>query len=306
MTRRETSLALLAQLIIAGAGLEGCTKPERPAATPASSAEAPAPSPDSSVDCSSPGGFTLSMLASLRQREPGGGWTSRGPLELVNAKGFVVNLERISAQCENSPAARGAELAHFLDEVIRISTQKGPVPATAARLVAVIRSAAYIEGLPSAARSKTLSEPLAADLWVMYVVDEGGAVRGASADDLSAAGVTREALAAVARTNLASVLPAPAGQPLCQPHSITLMATGNYFESSRLLLPDFWKGLADRSRSVVVAAPAADALVIACDPDATELQKLADGVAKMFQIADRPVSRSLLRWTASGWQEVRP
>ncbi len=306
MTRIEAWLALLVQLIIAGAGLQGCAEPQRPAASPASSAKAPASGSDDSVDCSSPGGFTLSMLAGLRQREPGGGWAARGPLELVNAKGFVVSLERIAGQCENSPSQRDAELAHFLDEAIRISTQERPPPATADRLVAVIRPAAYLDRLPSGVRSKTLSEPLAADLWVIYVVDEGGAVRGANPDDLATAGVTREALAAVARENLASVLSGSAAQPACEPHSVTLVATGNYFESSRLLLTDFWKRLADRNRSVVVAAPAADALVIACDPDATELRKLSDGVAKMFQIAERPVSKSLLRWTGSGWEQLGP
>lgn len=83
---------------------------------------------------------------------------------------------------------------------------------------------------------------------------QGGSVRGATLDDLSNSGVSREALAATATRNLAAVLPVLPHQRQCAPHSTTVWATGNYYESSRLLLTDGGDGFNTASGGATGAA----------------------------------------------------
>lgn len=221
---------------------------------------------------------------------------------------MIVHLERIRLHCQANPTSCSTEVAHFADEMIRISAEEGAekTKPTPAQLTAIVRPASYLQSIPEAIRAATLSEPLVADIVVVYVVDQGGAVRGAKAEDLSATGVSRDTLPARVRTNLAAVLPVPAEKPNCDAPSIAVWATGNYYESSRLLLTDYWKDLAKGAHgSIVVAAPAADALMVACAVAPAELKKLAATVEAVWRASERPISKALLRWTADGWQEVR-
>lgn len=88
---------------------------------------------------------------------------------------------------------------------------------------------------------------------------------------------------------------------------MTPWSSGNYFESSRLLLNDFWQEMSARSRlPIVVVAPATDTLLVACEPTPEELTKLRAMAEDVAHGAARPVSTLLLKWTANGWQELKP
>ena len=66
------------------------------------------------------------------------------------------------------------------------------------------------------------------------------------------------------------------------------------------------EGMADRTKhTIIAAAPAADSLVVVCDPTAEELKKLRSMVEQLARQAARPVSDTLLKWTAAGWQELK-
>ena len=263
--------------------------------------------PEDATHYSTAEGFTRAALALVRQGDPEGGWSTPAGLKLTNANGILVNLERIWAHCQIAPTTCDPELQHLASEVLKISTRQLPINAAADRLFAVVRPTAYLDGMPADVRARTLYEPLAADLIVVYVFDEGGAVRGAQERDLADVGMTRSALSATARRNLVALLPIRGEQSSCLPHALGLWNTGNYFESSRLLLNDFWREMSARVHvPIVVAAPAADTLVVACDPTPTELAQLTGMVQKLSQNAARPVSTSLLKWTPSGWQPLAP
>src|SRR4051812_42770958 len=63
--------------------------------------------------------------------------------------------------------------------------------AARARLRAVIRDQSFLDQMPEAQRMTTISEPFAARMVVLYMVDDRGAARGAQASDLADSGVTR-------------------------------------------------------------------------------------------------------------------
>lgn len=262
-------------------------------------AEAPA-------DYSSPAGFTRAALDLLRQGEPKGGWVSPQLLKLMNSGGLLVNLERIWSLCESDSTTCDPELKHLANEVLKLATRPESPKATPERLFAVIRPSGYFDGTPADVKAESLIEPLAADLLVVYVMDEGGAVRGAKTSDLKDLGLARTDVPAAALRNLTAALPVPPNQPDCRPHAVGLWRSGSYFESSRLLLSDYWQGMAQRTKlSIVAAAPAADSLVVVCDPTAEELVKLRKMVEQLGRQAARPVSNTLLKWTPTGWQELK-
>lgn len=259
-----------------------------------------APATSEAIDTSSEAAFTESVLVVFRRLDPGSTWSSREALVLTNDKQWVVNLHRPWAACRESPAECSAIANHYVSEVLKVAEAKGTV--NRSQLMAVIRPIAYLQALPEELRAKTLSEPFAANLLVIYVVDEGGAARGAKSEDLSATGVGREALPALVQQNLARVLP-----PLlkCERESVVVLAAQNYYESSRLLLTGQWSDLAAKAGgSVVVAAPGNDVLVIACNPSPGALSQLSAVALKVWQSADRPISPSLLEWTGNGWRVI--
>ena len=267
---------------------------------------APRTAAESAPDYSSPAGYTHAALALLRKGDPKGGWVSPQLLKLTNSSGLQVNLERVWGNCEVDDATCAPELEHVVSEVLKVATRPSSPKATSERLFAVVRPKGYFDGLPDDVRADSLVEPLAADLMVVYVIDEGGAVRGAKRDDLAGMGLTRDGVAEAARRNLVATLPLPAGPTDCRPHTVGLWSSGNYFESSRLLLSDFWRGMAERThRTIVAAAPAADTLIVVCDPTPEELTKLTGMVEKKAKQAARPVSNALLEWTPGGWQELK-
>lgn len=275
------------------------TQSEAKPAKANTAAEAPA-------DYSSPAGYTRAGLELLRKGEPKGGWVSPQLLKLTNASGLLVNLERIWSLCESDPTTCDPELQHLTQEVLKVSTRPESPKATPERLFAVIRPIGYFDGAPAEVRAETLFEPLTADLVIVYVVDEGGAVRGAKQSDLKNLGLSRTDVPTVARRNLTAALPLPPNQPDCRPHAVGMWRSGSYFESSRLLFSDYWQGMADRTKhTIIAAAPAADSLVVVCDPTAEELKKLRSMVEQLARQAARPVSDTLLKWTAAGWQELK-
>src|SRR6478735_50057 len=176
-----------------------------------------------------------------------------------------------------------------------------PEAAARARLRAVIRDQSFLEHLSDAVRVSTISEPFSGRMVILYLVDDGGAARGAQASDLTESGVTREALRAVVEWNLAQILKEPLS---CTSHALGEPARHDFYESSRLLLDKQWADLAEKSGPVVVAAPSNDTLFVACNPTPEVRQKLSVVVQNAYPHAARPVSPSLLTWTKDGWSEL--
>ena len=170
-----------------------------------------------------------------------------------------------------------------------------------ARLRAVIRDQSFLDHLPQSERPTAIFEPFSARMIVLYTVDDQGAAREAQASDLAESAVTREALRAVVEWNLSTLLRDPVS---CTSHAVTEPARRHYYESSRLLLDKQWADLAAKVGTVVVAVPSHDTLFVACNPTPEILKKLAVIVQNTYPQASRPVSPSLLTWSADGWRDL--
>jgi len=272
-----------------------------PSATAAQASDTVAATP---LDVSSPESFTTSVLRLLQNADPDGGWSKKEALTLTNRSGLVANLDRIWGGCEARPDACDSEVATFVAGV-RDVVQRGTAKATKDQLVALVRDQAYVDAMPADARKALVLDPLVADLVVLYAVDLGTSVRGAQQHDLADAGISRRNLAAVSQQNVAARLEGT-GAVECEGPGVQILAHENYLESSRLLLTKTWADLAASSKgSVVVAVPTAELVVFACNPDAVVLAKVEQAADHFWRASDRPISRTLLKWSPQGWRELR-
>jgi uncharacterized protein YtpQ (UPF0354 family) len=206
----------------------------------------------------------------------------------------------LGACAPHTPSASPATAAPA--QVPAASERPAHAKATRSQFTAVVRSDSFLGGLPDKERAQAISEPLAAGLVIVYMVDQDGVARLARPEDLSDSGVTRDALRAVAEWNIAAALPEALS---CERDSITALPAGSFYQSSRLLLDKQWSDLAAKKGQILVAVPSNDTLFVACDAAPATIKRLATTIQNAYPRAARPVSPSILRWTTSGWQELK-
>jgi uncharacterized protein YtpQ (UPF0354 family) len=277
------------------------------AATPVEDAEAP-------FDASNESAFTQSAARLFRKASTKVAVEVLEPLTLkldfegTDKHDIHVSLDRMWNVCQSDPPGCEGAMNDFVAKVMQ--TVGAPQePATRDRVVAVVRPRSWFESMGTMPEDKRpLSDPLVDDLSVVYAVDLAGAVRSLSRDDLDALKLTRADLPALARANLAARL----GHVLdlaqtAKEGDVSVLATGNYYESSRLLLTDDWAALsASTAQTVVVSVPTGDAMFVVAGGGATQLAKLRELTATAYEHAQqRPVSRRLFRWNAGSWAVLK-
>jgi uncharacterized protein YtpQ (UPF0354 family) len=211
-------------------------------------------------------------------------------------RGLLLAMLALSACAPQVPAAAPSQPPPA-------GEQSTAAKATRSQFTAVVRSDSFLASLPEQERAQAISEPLAVGLVIVYMVDQHGVARLARPEDLSDSGVTRDALRAVAEWNIAATLPDALS---CERDSITSPAAGRFYQSSRLLLDKQWSDLAAKKGQVIVAVPSNDTLFVTCDATPATVKKLATAIQNTYPRAAHPVSPSILRWTPSGWQELKP
>jgi uncharacterized protein YtpQ (UPF0354 family) len=213
-----------------------------------------------------------------------------------------VSLDRVWSACQDDPAHCEDTARSFVKKVVD-TVETPAAKATREQVVAVLRPRAYFDSVGGPLAAGAVVEPFVGDLYVTYVVDLPQAVRSLSAADMSSLGLTRTDLPSLARTNLARRLGSSVDLlAATKPGNMSVVQTGNYFESSRLLLTDDWAALATKlGRPMFAAVPANDVLILALAPTAEQLAKLRGAVQGLYASSDRPVSPQVYRWDAGRW-----
>jgi uncharacterized protein YtpQ (UPF0354 family) len=288
----------------------GATAPAGAAATAAPTAIGNMPAPaDAPFDGSTETALTESAARLFRKESPKVAVQIVAPRTLkldfvgTDKHDIRISLDRMWAVCQSDPPRCEGAMRDFVSKVVR-TVASPEEPASRDRVVALVRPRAWLESVKSAPEDKRpLADPLVDELYVAYVVDMPQAVRSLSRTDLDALKLTRAELPSVARANLAARL----GHVLdamgnAKAGDVVVLATGNYFESSRLLLSDDWTALSSKlAQSIVVSVPASDAMIVAIGPSPEQLGKLSAVIGTLYEKAQRPVSRRLFRWNAGSW-----
>jgi hypothetical protein len=154
------------------------------------------------------------------------------------------------------------------------------------------------EGPPE--KSVLMLRPFVADLFVVYVIDMPDGMRMVTQGDATKLALDEPQLHELALSNLVKAAGDIPFRPLEDGSAIRLVAVGDSYEASRVLLHDRWAPIAAKVQgSLVVAAPARDTVLFTgSEEDVPGLRALARRVADE---APHPLSPTLLRWTKERW-----
>lgn len=218
------------------------------------------------------------------------------------------NLDRVFAVCQSSPDICDSATGNYVNALSQVlEDMTRPLDTSMLRLT--IRPLDVLAGaqssLPSSA-PRLVQRPFVGGLGMAVVLDMPSSMRMFSVDDAKALDVSEAAAIDVARKNLRVNLKPLADYEWPMASGSLGLISGSPYESSRLLLHDDWTPVAEAlNGNLVVAIPASDALVYGRGDTDEALDALRTLVEDVTRHAERPISKTLFRWTSEGWEIVR-
>ena len=263
--------------------------------------------------------FADMVANEFRNALPGYVVTVADPLTLKLGKAsqpgeqpLQVNLDRVVDFCGRAPAGCGQELSDFVAKIVGVIGAQDTKPSLAA-LRAVVRPATYVEQLTSGMKEKAgalVSAPLAGDVVMICYLDMPTAMAPVFEKDLAKIAISRDQALRTCRTNTRAGLPSLPHTPPSggEPGAGTIgVLSGDPYESSYLILHDDWAPLARAlGGRLLVAVPAADQILYTEDAGPAARDALSTLTLKAYGEADRAISKTVFRWTPTGWDVVTP
>lgn len=175
------------------------------------------------------------------------------------------------------------------------------------QLIPAVRSRRVVEAYQ--ARSEgMIAEPIAGDLFVVYMIDTPGTAAPANKRTLAELHLTPENAKARALQNLRAQLPAPAA--LVRPqqgNAVGVIDLGNYYTSSLLVPHSAWAEVAHAfGGQLLVAVPAPELLLYVGETDPSTVDAIAAAAREAFVRSPRGTSPIVLRWSPAGWTVATP
>lgn len=252
-------------------------------------------------------GFTKALAKAFRKAMPGTKVTVLGPLTLEiqppNGTKSQGSLDTIYGFCVRNPADCDAGVQ---THVARMSATFGHENAAPDRklLRALVRPSGYVDAIRKvyAGKGEPPIAPFVGDLWIVCALDMPEAIKYLAPGDLAKMGLSLDEAIAIAKQNDAAMFAPLERAAGVLPGDGVGIVSNNAYDSSRLLAFDSWAPIAARTGGqLLVAAPAADAVVFfdARRPKALEIMRRA--VAMIAMKETRPLSPQIFRWSPAGW-----
>jgi uncharacterized protein YtpQ (UPF0354 family) len=220
-----------------------------------------------------------------------------GPLELTitpaGGNESRVYLHNRWQECRDDPAER----VHAFEQLLRSLSEAQTEPkASISAIVPVIRDSEFVREYGEKVQPYT--EHLVADLWIVYAQDAPNSIRYGLAGDL---GMRLPEVRQRALANLRRIL------PRLERHgdgsTYYMLTAGGVYESSLLLLEDFWRKQARQVDGELVAAvPTRDVLLFTGSHCKAGMRELKSTVARVYRDGSYPISATLLVWRNDSWQ----
>ena len=201
---------------------------------------------------------------------------------------------------DNCPQATTEYVAAVVLAFKAPSAQPKPA-APRADLRIIVRSAAYVDAIRG---NHPVAAPLAADLWLLVVKDEGEKVAILTEGELPALAMTSQSAFAAASENSKpwseSVL-----RDVAKKRCAGILG-GDYYITSIVAFADIWAPVAHRCHdNLIVAVPDSGSVVYGDASSKKDGLSFVQGAAnKLLATADKPLSATVLQWTPKGWAAV--
>ena len=216
-------------------------------------------------------------------------------------------LERIWDYCQRNASSCAVTIGTYASDIAATAQAQGQA-IDPARVRAVIRDRAFVESSRKALDGQDtdiVAVPFTGDLWAVLVVEYPTGSTILQKSDLAKLKLGQDEAMALARRNLATVLPPLSALAKRYLDGPVMFAIGGPYESSRLLLPETWAAVAKESGGKLVAtAPGRDIVAYVQGDTKGDAAALKQFVQKTKQSQKYPGTAAVLRWTPEGWQVV--
>lgn len=250
--------------------------------------------------------FTEYVAAKLKQELSNVPVSVKSPLTL-SAGQLQVNLDRIYGFCRSNADGCSEEVDGYVKGVSQVIKERNaPLDKSSVRLV--IRPTEYIKRAQSSLGPGgpiLQSKPFVEGLVIVPVLDSPRAMRPLDNRDLAALSLSQDQLVELGRSNLAATMKHLT--EVAKPVSAGQIGTvdGNVFDTSRVLLHSQWTQLAQaQSGTLLVSLPATDVLLYASESTPTAIDALRRMTGRVMSKAPNPLSATVIKWTAGGWELV--
>jgi uncharacterized protein YtpQ (UPF0354 family) len=257
--------------------------------------------------------FTGYMVGRFTEAMPDAKVSDSVPLrvEVVIASGaHTVYLDNIWSLCERDRRQCRKNIDDFIANMSG-TMKEASAEVKAADVRVVVRMADYIAQARKATTDRPERAPIArlvaGELWMICVADSPHGIRVLQHTDLAKLGLTEDKAIALGLKNVAAALkPLEADTHVLKPYGLKF-ATGDFYESSRMLLHDQWAEMSkSMSGHLVVAVPNNDFLIYGNGGGNGDRMVLSTFAKTVIEKAPKPMSATLFQWTPTGWEVVSP
>jgi hypothetical protein len=161
----------------------------------------------------------------------------------------------------------------------------------------------------SASGARGVAESLAGGTFVIvYMIDFGSGVRGATPADLAKLGLSREAAKKLAAQNVSRRLGPLSARLKRGTRVVTCIERDEPYESSTPVETDAWAELAEENAPPILSIPTADTFCYAWRSDSMTIAIMLGKTNAKYEAAQRPdstkrpASTTMLHWTGTGWR----
>jgi len=215
----------------------------------------------------------------------------------VEGKGaLAVHLDNIWR--EWSRTGRAPETVdHHLGSIAALLAPK-QAPFSPDSVVPLVRDESYVRSMKP--QPEVLCDHLVADIWIVYAVDQPGAMFPLTVADLPKLGVNRSDLRQLAMKNLPKVISRIEKRSSGSWH---VLSAGNCYEASLLLIDGLWDQLQEHVNGDIVAVVPSRTIVLFTGSDSKEgIEALRQRAKEVCATRDHLVSQTLLRRSSGQWR----
>jgi uncharacterized protein YtpQ (UPF0354 family) len=209
---------------------------------------------------------------------------------------LAVRLENLWRQC-GSGGPVDAIIEGHLNSVAGLLEPK-QAQISKESVVPLIRDEGYLRSMKGG--EGIAREHLAGDIWIIYAMDQPGAVLPLGNAQLEKLAVSNGDLRQLAVANLKKMLP---GIERRSAGSLHVLSAGNCYEASLLLLDDLWDELQKTVTGDVVAGVPSRTMVLFTGIGSAEgIVAVRQRVREVYSTGHGPISQTLLRRVSGSWQ----
>ena len=248
--------------------------------------------------------FTERVAALLRARLAGQEVTVAAEPLTLKVGELQANLDRVFGFCRANAQGCDDELKRYV-QAVADARNSASAPVTQEALRLVIRPADFAGAGAAATSATPLRRPFAPGLQALPVVDGERSARVMNEGDCEKLGLSPQQAHDVALANVRKSLKPLADVARPVQRGAIRKLEGDFYESSRVLVPGDWAPLAQAQDGVlVVALPAKDVVLYSADDSAAGLDALRTYARDVTRRSPAPLTDILLRWAPAGWQAV--